>query len=271
LADPAIEAVYIPLPNHLHKPWTIKAAEAGKHILCEKPLALNPEECREMIAAAHANGVVLMESFMYRHHPRILAAREMIRAGNIGKLKTIETAFTFRLTDTTDIRYQLEMGGGALMDVGCYCVNISRLLAGREPESVMARAFWAETGVDQHLTGVLDFRDGLMAHFDCALSLAKRQRCLAAGTEGYLELPDVFLPGTGESVIHQYMGQAPVETHTFDGVDEYRMIAEDFMHAVRGGTPAFPVDDATANMRVITALLESARNNGQPVEIDSKS
>ena len=139
LADPEIDAVYIPLPNHLHKPWTVRAAEAGKHILCEKPLALNTEECQEMIAAAKANGVQLMEAFMYRYHPRVLAARQMIQDGAIGELKTIESAFTYRNEDTTNIRFQPEMGGGALLDIGCYCVNISRLMADGEPVAVHAR------------------------------------------------------------------------------------------------------------------------------------
>jgi len=192
LADPEIDAVYIPLPNHLHKPWTILAAEAGKHILCEKPLALNTDECQEMIAAANANNVQLMEAFMYRYHPRILAAHQMVRDGALGDLKTIEASFTYFKEDTTNIRFKPEMGGGALMDVGCYCVNISRLMAGREPITVHARLYQTSTGVDNQLVGLLDFGDGLMAHFDCAMNQEGRQRCLLAGTRGYLEIPNSF-------------------------------------------------------------------------------
>lgn len=272
LDDPQIEAVYNPLPNHLHKEWTIRAAEAGKHILCEKPLGLNPEECHEMIAAARDNGVQLMEAFMYRYHPRILAARQMLRSGVIGEVKTIETAFCFKLKNKDDIRYQPDMGGGALMDVGCYCVNVSRLMAGREPVAVQARAHWASTGVDDQLTGILDFGDGLMAHFDCALNQERRERCILAGTEGYLELPNTFVPGVGESLIHAALSGRPAEkgndtsrVHTFPAVNSYRLVAEDFMQSIAGKPPAFPIEDAVDNMRVIQALLASARQNGHPV------
>jgi predicted dehydrogenase len=265
LADQEIEAVYNPLPNHLHKEWTIQAAEAGKHILCEKPLALNTAEIEEMIAAAKANGVQLMEAFMYRYHPRILAAREMVRKGVIGKLRTIETAFTFKLTDKSDIRYQPDMGGGALMDVGCYCVNISRVMAGREPVAVHARAHWASTGVDDQMAGVLDFGDGLIAHFDCAINQGDRQRCILAGTEGYLELPMTFNAGVVETLIHEERGEAPSRVQSFTAVNTYRLLAEDFMHTIAGSPPTFPIEDALGNMRTLQALLASARQNGQPV------
>ncbi len=267
LDDKAIDAVYIPLPNHLHKPWTIHAAKAGKHILCEKPLALTAAETREMIAAADANRVVLMESFMYRYHPRVLAARDMVRSGAIGDLKVIESAFTFRLRNQDNIRYDPAMGGGALMDVGCYCVNISRLMAGREPLSVQARASWAKSGVDEQLTAILDFGAGLTAHFDCALNLARRERCIVAGTEGYLSLPMVFLPGEDPTQLDLVKGRRTDQIQTFDSVNEYQLIAEDFMRSIQGEAPAFPITDSTANLRVIQALLESARQDGQPVKI----
>jgi len=266
LDDPAIEAVYNPLPNHLHKPWSIKAAEAGKHILCEKPLALDIDECKEMIAAAIANGVLLMESFMYRHHPRIQAAREMAKSGAIGTVKTIESAFTFNLKDKSDIRYLPEMGGGAVMDVGCYCINISRLMAGREPVAVQAQAVWSESGVDEQLTAILDFGDGLLAHFDCGLNQQKRQRCIVSGTEGFLVLRDAFTPGTGKTVIHEVRDDKTLK-HKFSGVDEYRLIAEEFMRATQSGTLSYPPEDAIANMRVILALLKSAKKNGKVIPL----
>jgi len=267
LDDEGIDAVYIPLPNHLHKEWTIRAAEAGKHILCEKPLALNAEESREMIAAAKANGVQLMESFMYRHHPRIMAAREMVRSGMIGEVHTIESAFTFKLTNSEDIRYQPEMGGGALMDVGCYCVNLSRLMAGREPVSVSARAVWAPSGVDDQLAGILDFGEGLMAHFDCGFNQTQRQRAILAGSQGYLDLPQVFIPGLDDCDIHEHRSNRTPRVHAYEGVDQYQMIAEDFMRAINGQPPAFPPEDAVANMRTIQALLESARQDGKPIDL----
>ncbi len=266
LDDPEIQAVYIPLPNHLHKEWTIRAAEAGKHVLCEKPLALNPAECREMIDAAQANGVQLMESFMYRYHPRIRAAREMVHSGSLGQVHTIESAFTFRLDYLDDIRYKPEMGGGALMDVGCYCVNLSRLMAGREPEVVQARAVWASTGVDSALTAILDFGQGLLAHFDCGFNQSKRQRSIIAGLQSFIVLRDVFLPGTEKSNILEVKNG---ETHKekFKGIDEYQLIAEDFMRSIHGEAPLYPIEDSIHNMRTIQALLRSARNNGQPVEL----
>ncbi len=272
LEDPEIEAVYNPLPNHLHKEWTIRAAEAGKHILCEKPLGLNAGECHEMISAARANGVQLLEAFMYRYHPRIQAAREMIISGEIGEFKTIESAFCFRLRNKKDIRYQPDMGGGAVMDVGCYCINFSRLMAGREPVSVQARAHWASTGVDDQLVGILDFGDGLLAHFDCGINQERRERAILGGTEGYLELPMTFVPGMVETLIHKSppgrfseTGTESSHVHTFPAVNNYRLVAEDLMHAIAGKTPVFPIEDAISNMRVIEALLDSARQNGRPV------
>jgi len=266
LDDPSIDAVYNPLPNHLHKPWSIRAAEAGKHILCEKPLALNTGECREMIAAAKANNVLLMESFMYRHHPRIQAARQQIQSGAVGKLHIIESAFTFRLDNKADIRYQPEMGGGAAMDVGCYCINISRFLAGREPEVVLARAVWASSGVDDQLTAILDFGGGLIAHFDCGFNQRSRQCCIASGTEGFMVIRNTFLPGIGRTILNRVKEHQDHKT-TFKGVNEYRLIAEDFMQSIQNKTLAFPPEDAVSNMRVIQALLKSAKMDGKAIEI----
>ena len=267
LDDPEIEAVYIPLPNHLHKKWTIRAAKAGKHILCEKPLALDADESAEMIDAANDNGVILMESFMYRYHPRIISALEMIRSGVIGQLKTIESSFTFSLADKSDIRYKYEEGGGALMDLGCYCVNLSRLMAGRDPVSVQAQAVWASTGVDEQLVAMLDFGEGLFAHFDCGFNQGSRQQSILSGTEGYLSMPEVFNPGEKRSVIHEVKSGKTDKVHKFDGVNEYALIADDFMDAITGDQPEYPISDSVGNMGVITALLESARNDGETVRL----
>ncbi|MFW5713717.1 MAG: Gfo/Idh/MocA family protein [Brevefilum sp.] len=266
LDDPEINAIYNPLPNHLHKPWSIKAAQSGKHILCEKPLALNAEECEEMYEAADTNNVLLMESFMYRHHPRIQAAVQMVRRGELGEIKTIESAFTFRLRDKNNIRYQPEMGGGALMDVGCYCLNLSRLMAGREPLSVQAQAEWSASGVDKQLVGLLDFGESLLAHFDCGFNQSRRQRAIIAGTEGFIVLRDVFLPGTKTTQIH-VVRDGETEVHNFDSVDEYQLIAEDFMRAAEKGETHTPPSDAIANMRVIQSLLDSAKQGGKPIKL----
>jgi len=266
LDDPTIDVIYNPLPNHLHKPWTIKAAEAGKHILCEKPLALNVEECHEMIAAARSNGVQLMESFMYRHHPRIQAAREMIHKGLIGEIRTIESAFTFNLKRQNDIRLKPEMGGGSLMDVGCYCINISRLMAGREPLVVQARSVLSDSGVDIQMTAILDFGDGLLAHFDCAFNQSHRQRCIIAGTQSFLVLEKPFLPGKGKTAIQLIRG-GKSQSIKFSGKDEYQLIVEDFTAAIENGMIPYPPEDAAANMQVIQSLIKSARKNGRAVDL----
>lgn len=266
LDDPSIDIIYNPLPNHMHKPFTIKAAEAGKHILCEKPLGLNADECLEMNAAAKANGVQLMESFMYRHHPRIMAVREMVQNGTIGAVKTIESAFTINLQREGDIRFKPEMGGGAVMDVGCYCINFSRFIAGREPETVQARAVYGSTGVDIQMAAILDFGEGLLAHFDCGFNQQQRQRSIISGTEGFLVLRDVFLPGKDKSKI-VLVKDDQTQTEHFPGVDQYQRIAEDFMVGIETGKIPYPPEDAAANLRVIRALLESSNENGKPITI----
>jgi predicted dehydrogenase len=268
LADENIDIVYIPLPNHLHKDWAIKAAEAGKHILCEKPLAITADEAREMKAAAQANGVQLQEAFMYRHHPRIKAAVEMVHSGRIGSIRTIEASLAFMISDKSNIRYQPELGGGALLDAGCYCVNFSRLMTRREPVSVQARAVWGKSGVDERMVGILDFGDGTLVHFDCGINLVSRQKFTIAGSEGNLEIPIPFNAGMEERVLieNRLESSEPVE-HRFKPIDQFRLMAEDFMNVVKTGRVLYPVDDAIANMRVIEALQNSAKNEGSLITL----
>jgi predicted dehydrogenase len=268
LDNPAVEAIYIPLPNSLHREWTIRAAEAGKHVLCEKPLALSAEECREMEGAASSNGVKLMEAFMYRFHPRSARVVQMARTGALGELRAIRSAFTFRLGQRPNIRLDAELGGGALMDVGCYCVNVSRTIAGREPEEVQAWARWGPTGVDLELAGALRFSDGLVAQFDCALTVERREWYEVAGTDGSLRVEAAFLPGTGEAVIEERRGRAPIVEHRVAGADEYREMVEHFADAVLSDRPVrYPAQEAAANLRVIEALYRSARAEGRPVAL----
>ena len=237
LADPDIDAVYNPLPNSLHLEWSVRAAEAGKHILCEKPLALDEAECREMAAAADANEVRLLEAFMYRFHPRTQRVVELVREGAIGDLRVIRSTFTFRLTKPDNIRLDPDLGGGALMDVGCYCVNVSRTMAGAEPEEVMATANWTDRGVDEEMSGVLRFPGGVLAHFDCALTMERCEVYEVAGTEGHLEVPASFLPGTADAPIHHHRGRAGVETEMVAGADEYQVMVEHFAECVLAGRP----------------------------------
>lgn len=268
LDDEAVDAVYIPLPNSLHREWTVRAAKAGKHVLCEKPLALDAAECDEMAAAAADAGVQLMEAFMYRFHPRTERVVEMLGAGAVGEPKTIRSAFTFRLRSRDNIRLDPDLGGGALMDVGCYCVNVSRTLAGEEPESVQAIADWTDRGIDEFLAGVLRFPRGVVAHFDCALTLERSEAYEVGGTDGSLRVESAFLPGTADADIEESRGRDGVTRHTVAGVDEYRLMVEHFADCVLNGLePRYSAAEAAANMRTIEALYRSARAGGQPIEV----
>lgn len=268
LADADIDAVYVPLPNGMHREWVIRAAEAGKHILCEKPLALDEAECHEMEAAATANGVRLMEAFMYRFHPRIGRVQERIADGDIGELRMIRSSFTFKLTRPDNIRWDPDLGGGALMDVGCYCVNVSRTIAGAEPVEVQAFAKWTDRDVDSELVGSMRFPNDVVAHFDCALTMERNEQFEAAGTDGVLTVPSSFLPGTDDAPIHLDRGREGRSTEVVPGDDEYRLMVEHFADAVLTDRPfRYPAAEAAANMRVIEAMYRSARSGGRPEQI----
>jgi D-xylose 1-dehydrogenase (NADP+, D-xylono-1,5-lactone-forming) len=261
-----IDAVYIPLPNSLHLEWTIKAAQASKHVLCEKPLALTMTECLEMEAAAHNNGVKLMEAFMYRFHPRTEKIIHLVKAGKLGELRFINAAFTFRLRNFNNIRLSKELGGGSLMDVGCYCVNVIRTLAEAEPVEVQAFANWANSGVDMQMAGSLRFENGVLANFDSALDLERRETVIAAGSEAYLSVPNSFLPGQGDASFFLQRGRAEVEQYTFSGVDQYQLMVTHFADCILNNLPLrYSPAEAAANMRVIEALYNSAHQNGRPV------
>jgi D-xylose 1-dehydrogenase (NADP+, D-xylono-1,5-lactone-forming) len=260
-----IDAVYISLPNSLHAEWTVKAARAGKHVLCEKPLGATAAECEEMEEAARSKGVVLMEAFMYRFHPRTQRVVKLIGDGVIGPLRAIQSTFTFRLRRSDDIRLQKDLAGGALMDVGCYCVNLSRTLAAAEPVEVQAFASWAETGVDSQMAGTLRYESGLLAQFDCALTLERRELYQASGPDGYLSVSSAFLPGVGETTIEEHRGRAERSVHTLPGADEYKLMVEHFAEsALEGREVRYPASEAAANLRAIEALYRSAKNDGRP-------
>jgi predicted dehydrogenase len=264
-----IDAVYIPLPNSMHAEWTIKAAENGKHVLCEKPLAMNADECAKMEAAASQNNVKLMEAFMYRFHPRTQRVFELARNRAVGETRFIHSEFTIRITDTANIRFQTALGGGALMDVGCYCVNVSRMIAAQEPLEVQAYANWGPTGVDEQMSANLRFASGLLAQFDCALTLGRRESYQIVGSEGVLDVPVAFVPGTDQTAIRQAQGGKET-LHRFAGDDEYRLMVEHFADCVlTDHQPRYPPADGTANMRVIDALFRSARNGGQPQRLSA--
>lgn len=264
LRDPEVDALYIPLPNSMHKEWTVKALNAGKHVLCEKPLALNAAECMEMDAAAKANERKLMEAFMYRFHPRMETAIDMVQNGEIGELSLLDSSFNFQLRTMTNIRRNPELGGGALMDVGCYCVNSIRTLLGRQPVGVTARAVWIDTGVDDQLSGILDFGNGVQAHFDCGFVTPRREHLIAGGSTGWMELPHAFLPGTNDVDILLSKASDGDKVISIEGADEYQRMVEHFSDCILNNSEVrYPVTEAADNMRVIEALLRSARNNSQ--------
>ncbi|MGI9628799.1 MAG: Gfo/Idh/MocA family protein, partial [Longimicrobiales bacterium] len=255
LDAPDIDAVYIPLPNSMHLEWAVKAAQVGKHVLCEKPLALDVAECNEMIAAAEDAGVILMEAFMYRFHPRFEHAQSLIEGGAIGELRTVRSAFTFNLTNPSNIRFDASLGGGSLMDVGCYCVNVIRTLAGAEPVRAQASANWTDSGVDGHMAGILRFENGILGHFDSSLTMERREFFEAAGTEGTLIVDDAFVPGTRDVTIVESHGRNGTEEHVSQGTDEYQHMVEHFADCVTTGrAPRHTAQEAAANMATIQAL-----------------
>jgi predicted dehydrogenase len=261
LDDKEIDAVYIPLPNNLHCEWTMRAAQKGKHVLCEKPLALTPEECDAMIDACDHHGVYLMEAFMYRFHPQTDKVQELIRQGIVGEARLVRSAFTFPVSRPNDIRLRKDLGGGAVMDVGCYCINVARLMFQDEPFEVTAAAdFGAETDVDEMLGAVLRFCDRRIAIFDCGLRTNRREMYEVVGTQAAIEAPVAFIPRELDATIYIVRGRER-EAITIPGTNEYRLMAEHFADCVlQRRPPRFPPGDARANMRVIRAVLEAARN-----------
>jgi predicted dehydrogenase len=265
LADPDVDAVYIPLPNHLHRPWAIAAARAGKHVLCEKPLAMTADDAQEMVDVAAASGVVLMEAFMYRHHPSWLAVREMVAAERIGPLTAVQTWFGYYNDDMTNIRNIREVGGGALFDIGCYAVNLSRLLFAGEPEQVAASITRdGADGVDVLVSAILQFAGGTST-FTCSIRTETDQRVHLYGPRGRItiEIPFNIPPDRPTRVFVTAGGDPPVapatETLTFDTADPYTCEAEAFAASILDGTPApTPPEDAVANLRVIERLFEAA-------------
>lgn len=261
LEDPDVDAVYIPLPNHLHGPWTVQAAAAGKHILCEKPLALNAREAEGMVEECDRNGVRLMEAFMYRFHPRTREIRRLIEVGRIGEPSLVRASFSFQMSRFPNVRLDPTMGGGATMDVGCYGINFARYVFDDEPIEVTAFADWGRsTRVDETLVGTLRFASGALAQIDCSFNVPRRMLAEVAGAKGRIEMPSAWLPGASDAPLVIEAADGAVETELMPGVDQYRVMVEEFAAAVMQSLPVpLPPADAIANMRVIDALLESAR------------
>lgn len=267
LASDEIDAVYIPLPNSEHRQWTVAAAEAGKHILCEKPLALTASDAEEMVAAAERAGVKLAEAFMYRHHPLVHTVLELLHQGVIGELRLIRSTFTFNVANEADIRLSAPLGGGALMDVGCYGVNLARLMTGAEPVAVAALAEYGKSGVDESFIGIMRFapagRPAVLAEVDVSVRAGGGTSYELIGSEGKLVVRQGFKPDAaeeGEIQLHQHGDVSRIFT---DAVDQYRLMVEDFGKAVLLGRPlAYAAQDGVANMRVLD-ILRGAANQAQ--------
>ncbi|MFB6285753.1 MAG: Gfo/Idh/MocA family protein [Candidatus Bipolaricaulia bacterium] len=271
LDDAEIGAVYNPLPNHLHKEWTIKAADAGKHVLCEKPLGLNADECRDMIRACQRNDVVLMEAFMYRYHAQFRRLRGLVEDGAVGEPALVRASFSFPLAsfDRPDnIRWQPDMGGGSLMDVGCYCVNVARALFDAEPIRAYARSFEHPDfpGVDAQLQGMLEFPDDRFALVDSSFRLNAQQTIEISGPDGLIRANGLFNPPIPNVYLEIAEG-TDLRTETFDPRYRFHRQVEHFTACVREGrTPETDGAHAIGNMKTIEALSTSAQT-GKPVEI----
>jgi predicted dehydrogenase len=262
LADPAVDVVYIPLPNHLHAEWTIAAARAGKHVLCEKPLAMDAAEAERIVEVCATEGVRLMEAFMYRLHPSWEEVRRLVRSGRIGRLSAVQSWFSYANDDPANIRNKLEVGGGALYDIGCYTINLSRMLFGSEPVGVSASVVREPgSGVDVLTSAILTFEDGT-ATFTVSTRLEPDQRVHVYGTDGRIsiEIPFNIPPDRPTRIFVTAGGEPPVapatETITFETADPYTVQAEQFAAAILDGTPTpTPPEDAVANMRVIDRVF----------------
>jgi predicted dehydrogenase len=276
LADPEIDAVYIPLPNHMHLPWTLKALAAGKHVLCEKPLACNAREAEKMADAAADARLVLMEALMYRFHPRSQLIREMVADGRIGTVCLVRSAFCYPmdqelLSSGNNARLHPEMGGGALLDVGCYSVSVARWYFDSEPTQLQAQAFYHPNGVDTHLIGSLSFPGNGLATLEASFLSALQQTYTVVGTEGAIELPhNAFIPWEKDSGFTvRRKDQEVGQEHVTPGADEYQHMVEHFADAVLGKTQlALSPGESVRNMRALDGLAEAARS-GKTISLDS--
>jgi len=263
LADPDIEAVYIPLPNTMHAEWSIKALDAGKHVLCEKPFSRHVDEVEASFDAGKRNDRLLSEAFMYRHNPQTARVLELVDGGAIGELRLVRSAFSYGLYDADNIRLRTDVEGGALMDVGSYCVSGSRLLSG-EPESVYGSAWFGETGTDWVFTASMRFPAGVLATFDCGTALSERDELEAIGSEGSLFLDDPWHCNVPVIEVRRADGTERIE---LEPVDSYRLELENVSDAIRGeGELLLGREDAVAQARAVEALHDSA-TSGKPVSL----
>ena len=265
LADPEIDVIYNPLPNHLHAEWTIRAVEAGKHVLCEKPLALSVEEVDAIQAAARRHRRVVAEAFMYRHHPQTLKVQELVKSGSLGDLKLIRGSFSFVLSREGDVRLDPAMGGGSIWDVGCYPISYARSVIGEAPLEVFGWQVTGPTGIDEAFVGQMKFKDDVHAQFDSSFTIPFHTFMEIVGSEGTLIIPKPFKPEFKEKIF--VARGEKTETIKIKGDDLYIGEVEDMTDAILFGRPSrVTLDDSRANVEVIGAFLESARL-GRPVQV----
>jgi len=262
LADPEIDAVYNPLPNHLHVDWSIKALEAGKHVLCEKPLGLDVADAQRLLdAAARYPHLKVMEAFMYRHHPQWVKARQLVAEGGVGQLRSIQSFFSYYNADPANIRSRPEMGGGGLMDIGCYCISLSRFIFDAEPQRVFGIVEYDPAlKVDRLASGILDFGTGT-GTFTCATQLSPYQRVNIFGTKGRVEIEVPFnAPPKKRCKIWHQRGP-DVQEMRLPRCDQYTIQGDLFARAILDDTAVpTPLTDAVANMKVIEAVFASAKS-----------
>jgi D-xylose 1-dehydrogenase (NADP+, D-xylono-1,5-lactone-forming) len=266
LADPEIDVIYNSLPNHLHAEWTIKAVEAGKHVLCEKPLALNVDEVDKVQRTARKHGRVVAEAFMYRHHPQTLKVQELVRSGSIGTLKLIRGSFSYVLNREGDVRLDPAMGGGSIWDVGCYPISYARTVVGESPREVFGWQVIGPTGIDETFVGQMRFGNDIHAQFDSSFVIPLHWFMEIIGSEATLNIPNPFKPGIDEKI--DLTRGDKTETIKIKSQELYIGEVEDMADAILLGHEShISLDDSRVNVAVISALLESARI-GRSVKLD---
>ena len=260
LADPEIDVIYNPLPNHLHAEWTIKAVEAGKHVLCEKPLALTLGEVDAIAEASQKHGRVVAEAFMYRHHPQTLKVQEIVKDGSLGVLKLLRGSFTYVMSSEGNIRSNPAMGGGSIWDVGCYPISYIRTMLGAEPAQVFGWQATGPTGIDETFVGQMRFENGTFTQFDSSFVIPSHTYMEIIGSEATLIVPEPFTPKLNEKVFIVRDGKS--EVVKIKGEELYLGELEDMADAVLlGKIPRISLGDSRSNIATILALLESAQRN----------
>lgn len=266
LESAEVEAVYVPLPNSMHVEWTLKALEASKHVLCEKPFSQDSEGARKAVEAARNEGLALMEGFMYRFHPQMTRLVELLREGAVGEVRQAIAEFGHRIDDPEDVRMLGSLDGGSLGDVGCYCISGLRLAFSSEPRRASAFGRFAEDGADEELAGILEFEGGL-GFVSCGASSARRERLEIVGADGRITLDTPFRPDKAGGAMEIRRG-GETTTERFGEGDPYRLELEEFAAAIlEERDPAVGPEEILGNARAVEALLKSARAGGDPLEV----